>query len=386
MQQVGNNKINVPGSNNSQAGPMDLARKNQISSKDSLLQRQNDKQVYSQLVDNRTRAMPVGPLPAFSAEKGHEKSLVGKGSADSKILPPNPATGKLSGAVDTGRPGGAGGGGPGGGGLGGGAGGKFEGGFGTGASPAGSGSPAHTGMKDSDVLKKKSEADASFDKERQQNGFLMREYSWKADAKPAALTQSAATWSKTVYWHPLEVVKEGGKLELPINLPPNEGVYHFEIFGHDGHGRLGAGSIDIPAPMQPVSLKTKLSKPQAKVGDVVQLECQVQNQTSRRQPQVIAKVQLPEGTNLPPSLRQLRSAAKTAISDDSPDPTRWYVQGRELTLIWAELAAGQRVKLSIDLICSKPAEATTGTSKAYLENQETDAMVVPGLSLRISKQ
>lgn len=235
-------------------------------------------------------------------------------------------------------------------------------------------------------LKKKDPLDTIGDADRRQSGFFVREYSWKAEAKPAALTQATATWSKTVYWHPLMIIPATGKLELPIDLPPNEGVYHFEVYGHDGDGRLGSGSIDIPAPVQSVSLQTKLSRNQAKVGDVIQLDCQVQNLTSRRQPSVIAKIQLPEGTSLPPSLRQLRYAVKKAASDDSPEPTRWSVDGRELTLFWGDLASGQRVKLTIDLICNKVADATTGTSKAYLENQEADAAVVPGVSLRISKQ
>ncbi|HQR07672.1 MAG TPA: hypothetical protein PLN21_12665 [Gemmatales bacterium] len=364
-------KINVPGNSDTQNGQRDRSSKSQTASGKQQTQLQNDQQRRNRLIP------PTTSSQAYDAGKAGIKGLNQKEAGEEKkyLQPPSPTTGSIKSMGDAatrpGFAGGLGGGGLGGGGL---------------EKSTSSASASDKTSKDSvKETFKKNDAEKFDEDARLQNSFHLREYSWKAEAKPVGITQATAVWSKTVYWHPLELVPGSGKLELPIDLPPNEGVYHFEVFGHDGEGRLGAASIDVPAPVQSVSLQTKLSKNKAKVGDVIQLECQVQNLSTRRQPQIIARVQLPEGTNLPPSLKQLRFAAKAAPSDDSAEPTRWSVQGRELTLIWAEMAAGQRAKLSIDLICNKPAETTTGMSKAFLENQESDAAVVPGLSLKISK-
>lgn len=374
--QVPGEKINVPGNADTQTGQRDRSSKNQLSPGRQQSQLQYEQQSMNRLADPRAKVMPTtNPMQATGAGKAINKPENGL----EKAQPQSPSTGSVKNKSDAARPGfagGTGGGGLGGGGLGSGGSGK----------PHSEGSTSKTTGKGSvKESNGQNQMDKLDDDSRQQNSFYLREYSWKAEAKPAGISLATATWSKTVYWHPLEIVPETGKLELLIDLPPNEGVYHFEVFGHDGEGRLGAASIDIPAPVQSVSLQTKLSKTRAKVGDVIQLECQVQNLSTRRQPKVIARVQLPEGTNLPPSMKQLRFAAKAAPSDDSPEPTLWSVDKRELTLIWAEMAAGQRAKLSIDLICNKPIETTTGTSKAFLENQEADAVVVPGLSLKISK-
>ncbi len=376
--QMQGGKINVPGNEDTQL--IQRSQAYQAAPGGQQTQLQNEQRGRNRgLADNRATVVPlINPTQVSGLDKAGARILSKQENGQEKIQPPSPLTGNFKSMTEAARPGIAGGRGSGGAG-----GGLGSGGFGKPASDA-----LLKNMADKDGVKdssKKYDSEKSDNEGRQQNSFYLREYSWKAEAKPAGITQSTATWSKTVYWHPLEIVPTGGRLELPIDLPPNEGVYHFEVFGHDGEGRLGAASIDIPAPLQSVSLQTRLSRNKAKVGDVIQLECQVQNLSTRRQPQVIAKVQLPEGTALPPSLKQLRFAAKAASSDDSTEPTRWSVQGHELTLIWAELAAGQRARLSIDLHCNKPTEATTGASKAYLENQETDAAVAPGLSLRISK-
>ncbi|MFT3878349.1 MAG: hypothetical protein QM703_01660 [Gemmatales bacterium] len=378
-------KINVPGNADTQTGQRDRLSKNQSAPGRQQSQTQYEQQGKNRLADPRAQVIsPTTPTQDYGSYKAADKviSKQENGQAKSQPQPPSPATNSIKSMGDSGRPGIGGGlGGAGGGGLGGG--GLGSGGLGK---PSTDASGSNKTVKDSGKESfKKNDAEKLDDDGRQQNSFYLREYSWKAEAKPAGITLATATWSKTVYWHPLEIVPTSGKLELPIELPPNEGVYHFEVYGHDGEGRLGAASIDIPAPVQSVSLHTKLSKARARVGDVIQLECEVQNLSTRRQPQVIAKIQLPEGTSLPPNLKQLRFAAKSSASDDSQEPTKYSIKGRELTLNWAEMAAGQRLKLSIDLICNKPVEATTSTSKAYLENQEADAAVVPGLSLKIAK-
>lgn len=215
------------------------------------------------------------------------------------------------------------------------------------------------------------------------NLFYVRDYAWKADARPGAAALPTVSWSKTIYWHPLQVVPSSGKLELPIELPSPDGAYQFEVFGHDGQGRLGAASIEVKATRSPVSMQLKLSTPEARVGDTVRLECQVQNVSSRRQAQVCAKILLPEGVNLSANFKQLRYAVKKANSTEALEPTTWYVQDRELTLIWAELNTEQKVRLNIELTCVKAGNFTGIPSRAYLENQEQDAMLVPGLNIKI---
>ena len=59
------------------------------------------------------------------------------------------------------------------------------------------------------------------------------------------------------------------------------------------------------------------------------------------------------------------------------------MQGNELTLIWAELASGQRVSLKLDLTCAKAGEHAASPSRAYFENQERDAAIAEGLSIKI---
>jgi anti-sigma factor RsiW len=217
--------------------------------------------------------------------------------------------------------------------------------------------------------------------------YYLREYSWKQQARPAGIVPST-TWSQTVYWQPLAVVPSTGKLTIPVELPPGDGSYQFEVFGHDGQGRLGATSLEVKAPQPPprptpISLSTKLNRTEAKVGEVVQLNCLVENQTSRTQPNIIVKLQLPEGLRLPENLRQLRQAVRSTTAGDYVEPTRWYVQDRELILMWSELPIEKKVTLTIDLLCNKPGDYQASDSRAYLQNQERDACISPGLRISI---
>lgn len=232
-----------------------------------------------------------------------------------------------------------------------------------------------------------SKSTVTADELQTKQGFYLREYSWTPATQPGNM-KPTTTWGQTVYWHPLKVVPSTGMLTLPIELPPMEGVYQFEVFGHDGQGRLGSAIIDIASPALaarplPVALQTKLSSQQAKVGEVVQLECTVQNLTSRRQPQVVAKIAIPEGVKLPDNLKQLRQAVRASTAGDYVEPTRWYIQGKELTLIWSEIAAEQKVRLSIDLVCQQAGQYQAASSRAYFENQERDAAVAEGLHLTV---
>ncbi|MFO0816143.1 MAG: hypothetical protein U0796_23235 [Gemmatales bacterium] len=217
--------------------------------------------------------------------------------------------------------------------------------------------------------------------------FYVREFSWNEQSRPTGLTANSA-WSKTIYWNPLAVIPSTGKLTIPLELPPFDGSYQFEVYGHDGQGRLGSSVLEIksapalPKPT-PIALSTRLSRTEAKVGEVVQLDCLIENQTPRRQPNIIVKLHIPEGLKLPENLKQLRQTIRSTTASDYVEPTRWFVQNRELTLIWSELPSEKKVTLSVDLYCNKAGEYQASQSRAYLENQERDATIIPGLRITI---
>jgi hypothetical protein len=214
--------------------------------------------------------------------------------------------------------------------------------------------------------------------------FMVREYSWKADRQPANLGTPA--WGQTVYWHALRVAPEG-ELNLPVTLPPGEGTYRFEVFGHDGQGRLGAATLDIKTPVvkpKPVSLKTRLSAQDAKRGDVVRLEVEVKNQTASAKSAVQAVIPLPAGMTLPPTVKQLRSSVTGPGYDTPFETTRWKVQEGELFLAWSELAGEQGVRVVVDLVCEKAGEWTASKAgRAYLLNQEEAAAEAAALVIRV---
>ncbi len=219
--------------------------------------------------------------------------------------------------------------------------------------------------------------------------FFARQYAWSADARPASIAAARLVWSQTVYWNPLLVVPSSGKYSIPIELPADASIYQFDVFGHDGTGRLGARSIDIKSPelsqsQEPLRLKTKLSHRVARQGDVVQLQCSLENSTSRRQPQAIVRLNIPDGLKLPENMKQLRRAIRSSTLEDVQEPTSFSVNGRELRLVWAELATEQQLDFSIELVCSKTGKYQSNPSQAYFENLQQFASQTPRLEIDIN--
>jgi hypothetical protein len=218
--------------------------------------------------------------------------------------------------------------------------------------------------------------------------YRRRVYAWSPGDRPAVFDAAKPAWSQTVYWNPMLVLPATGKYSIPIELPADASVYQFDVFGHDGNGRLGARSIDINSPalskqQEPIQLKTRLSHALARLGDVVQLQCNLENCTTRKQPDVVVKLNIPEGLKLPDSMKQLKRAIRTPTGENYQEPTRFHIKGRELHLIWSELDTEQQLNFTIELLCNKAGKFHASPSLAYLGNQLSDACQVPGLQIEV---
>ncbi len=223
---------------------------------------------------------------------------------------------------------------------------------------------------------------------RTEDFYQRRVYAWSPSDRPAAFDALKPGWTQTIYWNPMLVLPSTGNYSIPIELPADASVYQFDVFGHDGNGRLGARSIDINSPalskqQEPVQLKTKLSHVLAKLGDVVQLQCNIENCTTRKQPEVVVKLNIPEGLKLPESMKQLKRAIRTPTGENYQEPTRFHIKGRELNLIWSELDTEQQFNFTIELVCNKVGKFHSNPSLAYLENQFRDACHAPGLQIEV---
>lgn len=217
--------------------------------------------------------------------------------------------------------------------------------------------------------------------------FFIREYAWGQDNNTSKPTSTTA-WAKTVLWKPIQLIPSQGRVELPVHLPDTEGVYHFEVFGFDGTGRIGATAIEIPVKSvasvaKPLTLETRLRQSEARVNDVIQLECQIQNITSRVQPNIVVKIQIPQGLKLPDNFKQINAAIKASKPAGTVEPVHWNIKETELTLEIPELGSQQTFKILLDVVCQETGEHTARPSMAYLENQLKDAVTASPLSIRI---
>jgi hypothetical protein len=212
--------------------------------------------------------------------------------------------------------------------------------------------------------------------------FFVREYAWNREHQPDNL--KAMPWSQTLYWNPM-IVMPSGETTIPLELPKTEGAYRINVFGHGGDGRLGAASIIIktPLPTTSLSLQTKLSTDRAKRDDQIQLDIALTNNTNLRQNRVIAKIHLPDGVGLPPNFKLPRPSSNVSNPDEMNGPTTWSLKDKELTLSWDELPAGQKGRVSLSLICQKPGKFQAAGSRAYLENQENQAVTASPLQIVI---
>jgi hypothetical protein len=212
--------------------------------------------------------------------------------------------------------------------------------------------------------------------------FFVREYAWNRDNPPGNL--KTPSWSQTIYWNPMLVIANG-ESTIPLELPKTEGAYRISVFGHGGDGRLGAASIILKTPVSaaPLSLQTKLSTERAKRNDLVQLEIALTNSTNLRQNRVIAKIHLPDGVSLPPNFKLPRPSPSSPNADEVDEPSTWSVKDKDLTLSWDELPAGKKVRVVLHLICQKPGNYHAAGARAYLENQENQAVTAGPLHIVI---
>lgn len=245
--------------------------------------------------------------------------------------------------------------------------------------------------KSANTSDKKNEAQDFVDaqnNEAKAANFFVREYAW---GQESLTRKPLASWTQTVFWKPFQMIPPQGRIELPVHLPENEGVYRFDVFGFDGAGRLGASTIDISVKAtagkaKPLTLETRIRQAEARINDVVQLECQLQNTTSRLQPNIIVKINLPAGLRLPENLKQINAAIKASKPTGTAEPVRWNMKGSELTLEIPELATEQSFRVVLDLVCQETGEFTAKPSKAYLENQIQDATDSSPLTIRIKQR
>jgi hypothetical protein len=117
----------------------------------------------------------------------------------------------------------------------------------------------------------------------------------------------------------------------------------------------------------PVFLDTQLSRTSVKEGETVQLTAVVKNMTGKGQGMTVAVLGLPAGLNVPDDMKQLKEM--TRLQDKGTKPGKisaFEIRGRELVLYWRDLAPGQQIEVSLDLVCRIPGEFRGPASRAYL--------------------
>jgi hypothetical protein len=117
----------------------------------------------------------------------------------------------------------------------------------------------------------------------------------------------------------------------------------------------------------PVHLTTKLDRNEAAEGQTVRLSATVENKSGKGQGMAVAILGLPGGLIVPEDMKQLKEMA--ALREDGTKPgliAAFEIRGRELVLYWRDLAPGQKIEVSVDLICRIPGEYRGPASRAYL--------------------
>lgn len=107
-------------------------------------------------------------------------------------------------------------------------------------------------------------------------------------------------------------------------------------------------------PKMPVKLSTKLSRDNAQEGETVTLTVQIENISGARQGETIAIVGLPAGL----TLRDKEPAFASKVAS-------WEVRGRELMLIFSNLAPASKVEIAIELSCRTPGSFRGPASQVY---------------------
>ena len=97
-----------------------------------------------------------------------------------------------------------------------------------------------------------------------------------------------------------------------------------------------------------VKIGTRLGKAEAAEGDTVPLHLTFENKQNKGQGMSVAIIGIPAGMKVPTDMKQLtdlREKGRIAYFE---------TRGRELVLYWRELAAEQKIALTVDLVCDVP--------------------------------
>jgi hypothetical protein len=125
------------------------------------------------------------------------------------------------------------------------------------------------------------------------------------------------------------------------------------------------------APNCPVELTTKLDRAAATEAETVRLSATVENKTGKGQGMAVAILGLPGGLTLPEDMKQLKGLIRPRDKTLKAGEAGSYIsafetRGRELILYWRDLAPGEKIAVTLDLICRVPGEYSGPASRAYL--------------------
>jgi hypothetical protein len=109
-----------------------------------------------------------------------------------------------------------------------------------------------------------------------------------------------------------------------------------------------------------VAIGTKLARGTAAEGETVPLAVTLENRRQEGQGMAVVVIGLPAGMKVPTDLKQLTDLREKG------QVSYFETRGRELVLYWRELAPGQKVALSIDLVCDVPGVYRGPASRGYL--------------------
>ena len=109
-----------------------------------------------------------------------------------------------------------------------------------------------------------------------------------------------------------------------------------------------------------VKLETKLAREQGVEGETIPLTVRVDNRHQKGQGMAVAVVGLPAGMKVPTDLKQLTDLREKGVI------SHFETRGRELVLYWRALAPGQKVELTVELVCDVPGTYRGPASRAYL--------------------
>jgi hypothetical protein len=132
-----------------------------------------------------------------------------------------------------------------------------------------------------------------------------------------------------------------------------------------------------------VTLTTALSATEAKEGDSVTLSVTVANPNRTDHGMVVAVVGMPAGLVVPADAKSFADWPKRSAAGESV-PAYGVVKGRELTLYWRSLKAGQSAGAKVEFVAEYPGEYTGPACAAYPYYDPTGAVGTSSLAIKIT--